>query len=150
MVESNRVLYDKGEKPDHCIVIKYMPHVGDSKRAIDEYVSEICMHGTNTLMIYNVCEDSLLATPIMLDLVLLSELFTRISAKSESDQENFHSFQTVLSGLGFLLKAPLTSNKEPVVNGLMAQKSCILNLIRACLGIPPETHMYLEQKFSLN
>jgi len=28
MVESNQVLYKDGEKPDHCVVIKYVPYVG--------------------------------------------------------------------------------------------------------------------------
>ena len=31
--------------PDHCVVIKYVPYVGDSKRAMDEYTSEIFMGG---------------------------------------------------------------------------------------------------------
>lgn len=28
MVESNEILYKPGEKPDHVIVIKYVPYVG--------------------------------------------------------------------------------------------------------------------------
>lgn len=28
MVESNPVLYKPGEKPDHTVVIKYVPYVG--------------------------------------------------------------------------------------------------------------------------
>lgn len=28
MVASNSILYDEGEKPDHCVVIKYVPYVG--------------------------------------------------------------------------------------------------------------------------
>ena len=45
MVASNSILYNlkKDEKPDHVVVIKYVPTVGDSKRALDEYVSEIFM-----------------------------------------------------------------------------------------------------------
>lgn len=34
MVHSNPVLYKQGEEPDHCVVIKYVPYVGDSKRAL--------------------------------------------------------------------------------------------------------------------
>jgi myo-inositol-1-phosphate synthase len=60
------------------VVIKYVPYVGDSKRAMDEYTSEIFLGGRNTLVIHNTCEDSLLAAPIILDLVLLAELITRI------------------------------------------------------------------------
>jgi hypothetical protein len=56
MVESNRVLYDEGEKPDHCVVIKYVPYVADSKRAMDEYTSEIFMNGLNTIVMHNTCE----------------------------------------------------------------------------------------------
>lgn len=41
MVASNRILYSEDEHPDHCVVIKYVPYVGDSKRAMDEYTSEI-------------------------------------------------------------------------------------------------------------
>jgi hypothetical protein len=43
MVASNSILYEPGEHPDHCIVIKYIPYVGDSKRAMDEYTSEVRM-----------------------------------------------------------------------------------------------------------
>ena len=43
-VHSNNLLYSKqGEHPDHVVVIKYVPAVGDSKRAMDEYTSEIFM-----------------------------------------------------------------------------------------------------------
>ena len=65
MVDANHLLYKaadksvgekKGEHPDHIVVIKYVPAVGDSKRAIDEYYSEIMMGGRNTLNIFNECE----------------------------------------------------------------------------------------------
>ena len=56
MVSSNDVLYRPGEKPDHVVVIKYVPAVGDSKRAMDEYISEICMGGHNTIVVHNTCE----------------------------------------------------------------------------------------------
>ena len=58
-----------------------MPYVGDSKRAMDEYTSEIFMGGRNTIVMHNTCEDSLLAAPIILDLVLLAELTTRIQVQ---------------------------------------------------------------------
>lgn len=51
-----------------------MPYVGDSKRAMDEYMSEIMMGGKSTIAIHNTCEDSLLASPIILDLVILVEI----------------------------------------------------------------------------
>jgi Myo-inositol-1-phosphate synthase len=35
-----------------------MPAVGDSKRAIDEYYSEICMGGRSVINIFNECEVS--------------------------------------------------------------------------------------------
>lgn len=115
MVNSNAILYAPGEHPDHVVVIKvkilfhssfydsincyffrsfifftlvilqYVPYVGDSKRAMDEYTSEIFMGGKNTIVLHNTCEDSLLAAPIILDLVLLAELSTRIQFKSEAE-----------------------------------------------------------------
>lgn len=85
MVSSNGILYQPGEHPDHVIVIKYVPYVGDSKRAMDEYTSEIFMGGKSTIVLHNTCEDSLLAAPIILDLVLLAELSTRIQLKAEGE-----------------------------------------------------------------
>lgn len=49
MVEANTVLYKPDEHPDHTVVIKYMPAVGDSKRALDEYYAEIFMGGKQTI-----------------------------------------------------------------------------------------------------
>jgi myo-inositol-1-phosphate synthase len=49
-----------------------------------QYTSEIFLGGRNTLAIHNTCEDSLLAAPIILDLVLLAELCTRIQLRKVS------------------------------------------------------------------
>lgn len=39
-IKSNSILYPKGKDIiDHEVVIKYIPFVGDSKRALDEYSS---------------------------------------------------------------------------------------------------------------
>lgn len=126
MVESNPVLYKPGEKPDHTVVIKYVPYVGeflswyyetrvdlcswlflgylgDSKRAMDEYTSEIMMGGHNTLVIHNTCEDSLLASPIILDLVILTELCQRITFRGPNST-SYQPFHSVLSILSYLCK----------------------------------------------
>jgi myo-inositol-1-phosphate synthase len=66
-------------------LLHYVPYVGDIKRAMDEYTSEIFMGGKNTIVLHNTCEDSLLAAPIILDLVLLAELSTRIELKAEGE-----------------------------------------------------------------
>ncbi|XP_022353380.1 inositol-3-phosphate synthase 1 isoform X1 [Enhydra lutris kenyoni] len=145
MVQSNPVLYRPGEEPDHCVVIKYVPYVGDSKRALDEYTSELMLGGTNTLVLHNTCEDSLLAAPIMLDLVLLTELCQRVSFCTDTDPEP-QGFHSVLSLLSFLFKAPLVPPGSPVVNALFRQRSCIENILRACVGLPPQNHMLLEHK----
>lgn len=65
--------------------MQYVPYVGDSKRAMDEYTSEIFMGGRNTIVMHNTCEDSLLAAPLILDLVLLAELCTRIQFKEDGE-----------------------------------------------------------------
>ena len=67
------------------LILKYVPHAGDRKRAMDEYTSEIFMGGQSTIVLHNTCEDSLLAAPIILDLVLLAELNTCIQLKAEGE-----------------------------------------------------------------
>jgi len=144
MVSSNQILYGPGEHPDHIIVIKYVPYVGDSKRAMDEYTSEIFMGGHNTIALHNTCEDSLLASPIILDLVILAELTQRITYKPADSNEEFQHFHPVLSILSYLLKAPMVAPNTPVVNALFKQRACIDNVLRACVGLPPDSNMRLE------
>jgi myo-inositol-1-phosphate synthase len=161
MVHSNNILYpspDKEDKPDHVVVIKYVPKVGDSKRAMDEYIASIFMGGHQTFAIHNTCEDSLLAAPIILDLVILTELFQRIewqicddnNRKNTSDDfeldGSWNSFRSILTILSFMLKAPLVPNDSPLVNALFKQRACIENILRACVGLPPITDMHLEYK----
>uniref|UniRef100_A0A665V4R2 inositol-3-phosphate synthase n=1 Tax=Echeneis naucrates TaxID=173247 RepID=A0A665V4R2_ECHNA len=148
MVQSNPILYKPGEKPDHCVVIKYVPYVGDSKRAMDEYTSEIMMGGINTISLHNTCEDSLLASPIILDLVILTELCQRVTVQPQG--EDCLSFHSVLALLSFLCKAPLVPSGTPVVNAFYRQRACIENFMRACLGLPPQNHMLLEHKLQRN
>ncbi|KAI3325921.1 myo-inositol-phosphate synthase [Xylariaceae sp. AK1471] len=151
MVEANTVLYKEGEHPDHTVVIKYMPAVGDNKRALDEYYAEIFMGGHQTISIFNVCEDSLLASPLIIDLVLVTEIMTRIQWRAQASDtgmtgDEFKGFHSVLSILSYMLKAPLTPPGTPVINALAKQRAALTNIFRACVGLEPESDMTLEHK----
>lgn len=140
MVSTNRVLFEKAEKPDHTVVIKYVPAVGDSKRAMDEYYSEIFMGGRNTIAIHNTCEDSLLAAPIIIDLVIVAELMTRIKfLVSENDlplqTSGFKRLYPILSSLAFFLKAPQGPEGVMLNQSLFHQRSVLENFFKACAGI---------------
>lgn len=114
-------------------MIKYVPAVGDSKRALDEYENEIFMGGRKTISIHNTCEDSLLASPLILDLALLTEFVTRVQVKRENS-EKYENFHPILSLLSYMLKAPLSVGRP--VNSLFRQKHAIENFFRICLGLP--------------
>ncbi|KAF2486962.1 inositol 1-phosphate synthase protein [Neohortaea acidophila] len=145
MVAANHILYKEGEHPDHTVVIKYMPAVGDNKRALDEYYGEIFMGGHQTISIFNVCEDSLLASPLIIDLAIIAELMTRIQWRKHGEEE-WKQFHSVLSVLSFMLKAPLVPTGTPVVNALAKQRAALVNILRACVGLDPENDMTLEHK----
>lgn len=145
MVASNRILFEEDEHPDHVVVIKYVPYVADSKRAMDEYTSEIFMGGKNTIVMHNTCEDSLLATPLIYDLVILGELCERITMK-KTGEKDWEAFHPILSLLSYMLKAPLVPSGAPVVNALFTQRCAIINVMRACLGLSPDNHMTLEHR----
>lgn len=111
MVLANNVLYKPGEHPNHTVVIKYMPAVGDNKRALDEYYAEIFMGGHQTISLFNVCEDSLLASPLIIDLVIIAEMMTRISWRADSGDgataKDYKGFHSVLSILSYMLKVTI-------------------------------------------
>jgi myo-inositol-1-phosphate synthase len=143
MVASNQLLYAPGEHPDHVVVIKYVPFVRDSKRAMDEYTSSIFMNGKNTLVIHNTCEDSLLAAPLMMDLVVMTELCQRIQYRT-AETDGFQSFHHVLSILSYMLKAPMVPAGTPVVNALFKQQRLITNVLSICAGLKHDADLTLE------
>ena len=145
MVGNNPILYPSQEHPDHLVVIKYVPSVGDSKRALDEYDSSIFCGGENIISIHNTCEDSLLAAPLILDMIILMEAFSRIMVKDEK-MDKFKHMVCIHSVLSFLFKAPRTPNNSPVINSLFQQRACLENTLRACRGLQPLSHMHLEWK----
>ncbi|EFP83375.2 myo-inositol-1-phosphate synthase [Puccinia graminis f. sp. tritici CRL 75-36-700-3] len=162
MVEANHLLYKplleapKGEKkiegggqarktehPDHCVVIKYMPSVGDDKVALDEYYSELAMGGRNKIVISNTCQDSLLAIPLIIDLVIITELLTRVQYRkpsgSATEESQFQKVYPVLSLLSSMLKAPLVRPGTDVINGAARQRAAIDHFLRALIGLQPLT-----------
>ncbi|KAG0703314.1 hypothetical protein DFH29DRAFT_989458 [Suillus ampliporus] len=135
----------KGEHPDHIVVIKYVPAVGDSKRAIDEYYSEIFCGGRQTINIFNECEDSLLATPLILDLTILTELLTRVKYRGEG-QTDFAPLYPVLSLLSYMCKAPLVKPGTDVVNSLGRQRNALESFLKACVGLEGNSDLLLETR----
>lgn len=147
IIESNRILYnkEKGDKIDHCIVIKYLPAVGDSKVAMDEYYSELMLGGHNKISIHNVCEDSLLATPLIIDLVVMTEFLSRVSYK-KADEKNYSDFYAVLTLLSYWLKAPLAKPSFKPINGLNKQRLAVENLLRLLVGLPVNNELRFEER----
>lgn len=147
VVRSNKLTYRDDESPDHCVVIKYVPFVGDSKRGMEEYVNEIFMGGKNTISLHNVCDDSLFTAPIIIDLIVLAELCTRVTVKREKD-ENFTKMHPIMSILSFLMKSPQVPEGSPITHCLFPQRYAIINFFKALVGLPAENFMMLEHKLN--
>lgn len=155
IVDSNGMLYrGKADTPDHVVVVKYVPFLGDSKRDVSEYTSEGFMDCHYTTIMHNECLDSALCAPLILDLAIFVELFSRVEYTVElpdgsAREDSYSGMETVMSVLGFYMKIPRTPPGEPVVSALGRQKACIENLLRALVGLPPESHLQLETKCTL-
>lgn len=149
VIDSNKYLYNKkdGSKIDHCIVIKYIPAVGDDKVAMDEYYSELMLGGHNRVSIHNVCEDSLLAAPIILDLLIMTEFLSRVTYKKTGTEE-YKNLNNILSFLGYWLKAPLTRKGYKAVNSLNKQRLGIDNLLRLLIGLQPLNELRFEERLN--
>lgn len=145
MAAQGKGLKAKGEHPDHIVVIKHVPAVGDSKRAIDEYYSELLMGGRNVMNIFNECEDSLLATPLIFDLAILAELLTRITYR-EAGSGEYKPLYSVLSLLSYMLKAPLVKPGTDVVNSLSRQRNGLEMFLKACLGLEHNGDLLLSSR----
>lgn len=140
-IKGNTQLYPSGnDKIDHEVVIKSVPFVGDSKRALDEYSSEIFLNGTNTISTYNICEDSLLAVPLMYDMIVLGELFSRMEIDNQK-------MGPILSYLSFFFKAPITNHDEYIINSFSRQRETLVNLLKVAAGILPDDTTLLSFKF---
>lgn len=91
-----------------------------------------------------------MASPLIIDLVILTEMMTRISWKSHRSDgvatKDYKSFHSVLSILSYMLKAPMVPPGTPVVNALAKQRGALVNIFRACVGLEPESDMTLEHK----
>ncbi len=59
-------------------------------------------------------------------------------------EEQPHALHPVASLLSYLTKAPLVPDGAPVVNALGRQRAALENVVRACIGLPPDNNMMLE------
>ena len=98
------------------------------------------MNGIFTLITHATCEDSLLAVPIMLDLILLAEFFTRVEIDGKS-------IGPVLSYLSFFFKAPVTNHPEYIFNSFCRQKQTLVNFLKACGNIPSDDSTLIDINF---
>lgn len=146
IVESNGLLYpDDDPGPDHVVVVKYVPFLGDSKRDVSEYTSETFMDCHYTSIMHNECMDSALCAPLIIDLCIFAELFSRVKYKT-SGATDWRSLSPIMSVLGFYMKIPRVPRGESIVNALARQKGCIENMLRALVGLAPESNLLLDTK----
>jgi len=94
---------------------------------------------------HNTCEDSLLAAPLIIDLVLLAEMTGRIQIRKDRElaPRGLHPVAVLLS---YLTKAPFVPKDHPCINALNRQRAMLENVFKACVGLPPDSNMLLEFK----
>jgi len=90
-------------------------------------------------------QDSLLATPLILDLAILAELLTRVEYRKSSNAE-FQPLYSVLSLLSYMLKAPLVKPGTEVVNSLSRQRNALESFLKACVGLESNADLLLETR----
>ena len=113
----------------HKVRINYYPPKGDNKESWDNINIFGWMGYEMELKINFLCRDSILAAPICLDLVLLTDLAKRANMKG------------IQEWLSFYFKSPM--HKENIVpeNDLFIQLMKMKNTLRKMMGEEPITHL---------
>lgn len=142
---SNPVVYQShADDIEQCVVIKYLKKAGDTKIAMDEWLSSIFLSGEQRLVTYTTCEDSLLAVPLMYDMIVLSELLSRVQYASNAtttftpnynSRETFNHLPPILTLLSYCFKAPISLDKSNVCNILHKQISDLHNFVLILAGL---------------
>ena len=91
-------------------------------------------------------QDSLLATPLILDLTILAELLTRVQYRAVEKSGEFQPLYPVLSLLSFMLKAPLVKPGTDVVNSLSRQRNGLEAFLKACIGLEGSSDLILDTR----
>jgi myo-inositol-1-phosphate synthase len=88
----------------------------------------------------------LLATPLILDLTILTELLTRVQYRDASGSDEFKPLYSVLSLLSYMLKAPLVKPGTDVINSLNRQRNALEAFLKACIGLEGSSDLLLETR----
>jgi myo-inositol-1-phosphate synthase len=76
-------------------------------------LSAVLIRPPRRCSIYNTCQDSLLATPLILDLAILAELMTRVTYRDQSAKSpDFEKLYSVLGLLSYMLKVRLAAHRR--------------------------------------
>ena len=114
---------------DHLIRISHYGPAGDGKEAWDR-IDLVGWLGKKMIMRVNFhCEDSTLAAPVALDLILYMDLAKRAGMKG------------VQEWLSFYFKSPMTAPGLPPVNNLFEQEAKLKNNLRHLMGEELITHL---------
>ena len=113
----------------HKVRINYYPPRGDEKESWDNIDIFGWMGYPMTIKVNFLCRDSILAAPLVLDLILFSDLALRAG---ECGIQEFMSFYS---------KAPLHKDGEKPVHDLFKQFAMLKNKIRELAGYEPDQEL---------
>lgn len=116
----------------HKVRINYYPPRGDNKESWDNIDIFGWMGYPMQLKINFLCRDSILAAPIVLDLVLFMDLAKRAGLKG------------IQEWLSFYYKSPMVAEGLYPEHNLFIQQMKLKNTLRHLMGEDPITHLGLE------
>jgi len=120
------------EHMNHMVRINYYPPRGDRKESWDNIDLFGWLGRKMQIKINFLCEDSILAAPVVLDLILFMDLAQRAGLKG------------IQEWLSFYFKSPLTDPSAYPEHDLFIQQTKMKNTLRHLMGEKPVTHMDLE------
>ncbi len=116
----------------HKVRINYYPPRGDNKESWDN-IDLFGWLGYNMQLKFNfLCKDSILAAPIVLDLVLLLDFAKRAGMRG------------IQEWLSFFFKSPMVAEGLKPEHDLFIQQMKLKNTLRHLMGETPLTHLGLE------
>ncbi|HNX97928.1 MAG TPA: inositol-3-phosphate synthase, partial [Candidatus Aminicenantes bacterium] len=122
----------------HKVRINYYPPRGDNKESWDNIDIFGWMDYPMQIKVNFLCRDSILAAPVMLDLILFTDLAQRAG---------MHGIQEWLS---FYFKAPLAKEGLVAENDLFIQRSKLENTLRYLMKEELIHHTGLDYYYDLN